>query len=581
MTTYPTATDLPSHIGHYRLIRKIGTGGMSMVYEAFDDRLKRAIAIKILHPALAESHEYKVRFLREAQAVARLTHPNILQIYDIANPESSNDQLYIVTELVSGQTLKEWAQKNNIIEVPELSAIIICQVAQALEHAHQKGIIHRDIKPENIMVTAEGLIKLMDFGIASIGSEESLTQAGTLLGSLAHLAPEIIKGEKASEACDIFSLSTIFYWLVSGQLPFNGDSPHSLLKAIVDEPAIKIQRLSPYISDHLAMIIDQGLNKNPSARIKTASLLITAIGRALNDLGVVIEPKKFAAVLSGEDLASFKCLVLEQIGAKKIFYEQRKEEAKALELQCRLDASPKGPAKKINVNYIGAIGFGLVGLIGFFTFNSQSKPKESPKPSAEPSFQLEENAALASEPIAEPVIAEKTVELPPEEIIPPKTAAATKPEFQEIKVVIKPFANVLVNGKLLAKNQKSISLKLPIGTHRLSFSHTYAATVEKQVKIDRIGQPVDLSIVLNKTKPAFLIVKSALDANVAISGSFKGSTDKSLEKPIVIPLPDRTHAVKEQVLIQRDGYEPMIESIEFVAGQIKILKIELKALSAS
>jgi len=171
-TQAPSSNPLPN-LGkncHYRIIRKIGQGGMSVVYEAFDERLKRSVALKLLHPFLAQTAEYKTRFLREAQAVARLTHPNILQIYDV----SSGDQLYLVTELLSGGTLSEKAQHLNFIELPELGAMIIAQVAKALEHAHSRGIIHRDIKPENIMITNDGQLKLMDFGIASIGSDESL-----------------------------------------------------------------------------------------------------------------------------------------------------------------------------------------------------------------------------------------------------------------------------------------------------------------------------------------------------------------------------------------------------------------------
>ena len=244
----PDSMPILGHSGHYRLVRKIGQGGMSVVYEAFDERLKRSVALKLLHPFLAEASEYKARFLREAQAVARLTHPNILQIYDV----SHGDKLYIVTELLNGGTLSEKTHKINFVELPELGTMIIYQMAKALEHAHSRGIIHRDIKPENIMITSDGQLKLMDFGIASIGSDESLTQTGTLLGSLAHVAPEVIKGEPATAQSDIYSLSTVFYWLLSGHLPFKGDSPHALLKAIVDKPAPKIQQMSTYVTDSLA-----------------------------------------------------------------------------------------------------------------------------------------------------------------------------------------------------------------------------------------------------------------------------------------------------------------------------------------
>ncbi|HXW59995.1 MAG TPA: serine/threonine-protein kinase, partial [Myxococcota bacterium] len=172
---HPKIANTPlEKIAHYRIVRMLGQGGMSIVYEALDEKLKRPVAIKVLHPFLAEGVEYRLRFLREAEAVARLTHPNIVQIFDVANSDSS-EHLYIVTELLFGETLKDYVTRVKLVELPELSAMIIWQMAQALEHAHQKGIIHRDIKPENIMVLKDGQLKLMDFGIASLGSEESLT----------------------------------------------------------------------------------------------------------------------------------------------------------------------------------------------------------------------------------------------------------------------------------------------------------------------------------------------------------------------------------------------------------------------
>lgn len=572
----------PSHISHYRLIRKLGQGGMSVVYEGFDERLKRTIAIKILHPFLASGDEYKTRFLREAQVVARLAHPNIVQIYDISPPDNAQDQLYIVTEFVSGQTLKDWAEKNSCIEIPEFAALIISQIAQALDHAHQKGIIHRDIKPENIMITDEGHLKLMDFGIASIGSDESLTQVGTLLGSLAHLAPEIINGQKASIASDIYSLSTVFFWLVTRKLPFAGDSPHALLKNIVDKPAEKIQRLSPYVSDGLAHIIERGMHKNPASRFKTVPMLIAAIDHALEEFGVSIEPKKFAHFLASKaPLTDLKDMVLAQIGKRKAYYELHKQEEKILELQCRLDASPQGKNAKKGLPYKSLTGIAALGILSGLAIIFK-REHAAPTPVVKQEA-LEENT-LAQEmeqtiendtqqdEKKEAVVAEPKVE----EVKENPKPVSTKPDLQQIDVVIWPFANVSVNGTLVGKNQKSISLKLPIGSHRLSFTHTYAATMEKLVKIDRIGAPVELSIVLTKSKPAFLVVKCSEDANVAINGSFKGSSFHSLEKPIVVPLPDRTHSIREKVLIQRDGFEPVIESVEFIAGQIKMLKVDLK-----
>ncbi|MCA9507878.1 MAG: serine/threonine protein kinase [Myxococcales bacterium] len=590
MITEIASKDMPKNIGNYRLVKKIGQGGMSVVYEGFDTRLERSVAIKILHPFLAESDEYRARFLREAQVVARLTHPNIVQIYDMGYSDHDNNLLYIVTELVSGQTLKDWAKKNNILDAPEFAALIIIQIAHALEHAHQKAIIHRDIKPENIMLTTEGQIKLMDFGIASIGSEENLTQAGTLLGSLAHLAPEIINGNKASVASDIYSLSVVFFWLLSKKLPFNGNSPHALLKAIVDQPAPKAQLLSPFVSDSLALLVEKGMNKNPSFRFQSASALISAIQRALKDFGVAIEDKSFSqAVAMKKSLSDIKRTISQQIAQKKSEYEAQKQTIKALELQCRLDALPNSKRPTSNYFFKKTLALSAIFLIAAVAFYLWPKNSSQSLPNISKTMVTQEviiSAKEAQSMLSEPIIETKTEALPqiqseqektppPIKKEPPKKETISTKSKQKIDVVIWPFANIFIDGKLLAKNQKSISLQLPLGSHKLSFTHKYAATVEKLVKIDKITEPVELSIVLNKTKPAFLVVQCLQDANVAINSSFKGTAHQSTKKPIVITLPDRTHAIKEKVLIYLEGFKPYVNDIEFTAGKIKLLKVNL------
>ena len=227
---------------HYRVVEEIGQGGMSIVYRGKDEILGRPVAIKVLHPFLAQKEDCRKRLAREARLVASLQHPNILEIYDYSG-ESQDDadaqtnfasEVFLVSEFVEGVTLRDFAERYPLAEVPELGGMIIWQLALALSHAHQQGIIHRDLKPENIMVRRDGTIKLMDFGIARATESNQLTVTGTLLGSPSPMVSEILDGKIADELSDLFSIGTIMYWLCTGKLPFDAPTPHALLKAIAE-----------------------------------------------------------------------------------------------------------------------------------------------------------------------------------------------------------------------------------------------------------------------------------------------------------------------------------------------------------
>ena len=181
---------------HYRVIEVIGQGGMSVVYLGHDEYLHRDVAIKVLHPFLAEKAECRARLAREARAVARLEHPHILKVFDYSGepktldetPEGARDRVrgfaegFIIAELVKGSTLKHFAERHQLWSCPEVGALVVWQLGKALEHAHHLGVVHRDIKPENVMVRDDGWLKLMDFGIAHVADQKGLTVTGTLLG---------------------------------------------------------------------------------------------------------------------------------------------------------------------------------------------------------------------------------------------------------------------------------------------------------------------------------------------------------------------------------------------------------------
>ncbi|MBN2359005.1 MAG: protein kinase, partial [Deltaproteobacteria bacterium] len=270
-------------LGHYAIHEELGRGGMSVVYRGRDTRLDREVAIKVLHPFLADRADARQRFEREARAVARLHHPNILEIYDFSNGET--DQSYIVTELVRGETLRAYAERVGI-DPPEIAALIGIEICKALEQAHALGIVHRDVKPENVMLDHSGAVKLMDFGIAHMRDQGNLTVTGTLLGSPAHMAPEAIDGAAIDERADQFSLGTILYWLATGKLPFVGKNPHALLKKIVEGRFTPPQRVNPKVSDAFASVICRTLASDPGQRFGQIVELREALAAIARDAAI-------------------------------------------------------------------------------------------------------------------------------------------------------------------------------------------------------------------------------------------------------------------------------------------------------
>ena len=234
----PAATSMPVN-DRYRLDEQVGQGGMAVVWRGWDLKLRRTVAVKVLHPHLNARPEIRLRFDREARAVARLHHPFILEVYDF-----SADDSYLITEFIRGHTLRAFADVHPF-DPPELAAACLLPIAEALEHAHAAGVVHRDLKPENVMVRDDGVVKLTDFGIAALlDPDEKFTVTGSILGSPSHLAPETIEGKRAEPRADLFSFGTILYWLSCGQLPYQAPSPAALLRNILEGKDRKSTRLN-------------------------------------------------------------------------------------------------------------------------------------------------------------------------------------------------------------------------------------------------------------------------------------------------------------------------------------------------
>ena len=270
-------------IDKYELLERVGQGGMAVVYRGIDRSLKRVVAVKVLHKHLADYQEARDRFEREAQAVAKLRHENILEIFDYAAKPDS--EAYIVTEFIDGQTLKQVITDRPIV-FPEIGAMVILQVGRALAHAHAGGILHRDVKPENIMVRSDGVVKLMDFGISHMVDLERLTVTGQLLGSPAYMAPEHVEGRPLDFRTDVFALGIVLYQLCTGRLPFEGKNPHEVLKRIAECKFTDPRSVNPRIGNRLGRIILRAMAAQPNDRYPAIGEMVAALESYLDESGI-------------------------------------------------------------------------------------------------------------------------------------------------------------------------------------------------------------------------------------------------------------------------------------------------------
>lgn len=267
----------------YEILEEVGQGGMAVVYRGMDRSLQRHVAVKVLHKHLAQHPEARERFAREARAVAKLRHENILEIFDFAGEDAQAS--YIVAEFIDGPTLTELIA-DHPPRYPEIGAMITAQVCRALAHAHSFGILHRDVKPENIMIRADGVVKLTDFGIAQMLDMQRMTVTGQLLGSPAYMSPEHLEGKPLDFRTDIFAVGVVLYQLVVGELPFRGRNPHELLKRIAEGVYRDPRQANPLVGNELGRIIDKALARAKEDRYPDITEMLVALERYLENSGI-------------------------------------------------------------------------------------------------------------------------------------------------------------------------------------------------------------------------------------------------------------------------------------------------------
>jgi len=248
--------------GRYEILEKLGEGAMGVVYRARDSAIGRIVALKMLSAEVGAEEELHQRFQREAEAIGRLNHPNVVTVYDLGQHDG---QLYMAMELLEGEDLRSLIDSR--AEVPLADRVrILMQICEGLGYAHSKGVVHRDVKPANIHVSAAGKVKLLDFGLARVAARETITRRGVILGTPDYMAPEQAMGKGVDQRSDIFSAGAVFYEFLTLEKPFRGKTLHAVLYQIIQEEPDPLLTMNPEIPVRLAAVVHGMLRKDPDAR---------------------------------------------------------------------------------------------------------------------------------------------------------------------------------------------------------------------------------------------------------------------------------------------------------------------------
>ena len=271
-------------IGNYKIVEKIGEGGMGAVFRGLDTMLEREVAIKMLRPELASQPDVLERFRTEAVTLAKLNHPNIATLYSFLR---DGDDYFMVMEFVRGQTIDDLVRRFGAMTV-DRAVPLLCQALDGIDHAHRMGIIHRDIKPANMMLTDSGSLKVMDFGIARVLGSARLTRQGNVVGTIEYMSPEAVRGLEVDARSDVYSLGILLYEMLTGRVPFDSDSEFEMMKAQVEQAPVPPRTFTTSIPIEVEQAIMRSLAKKPEARFQTAgefrAMLLGALGATTSNL---------------------------------------------------------------------------------------------------------------------------------------------------------------------------------------------------------------------------------------------------------------------------------------------------------
>lgn len=594
----------------YEILEEVGRGGMAIVYRGRDRRLgNREVAVKVLHPHLASSPDAKRRFKREADAAAQLEHDNILKVFDASSVESRDT--YIVMEFVHGQTLREVIDARSF-RVPEIGAMIAHQVARALCHAHQAGIVHRDVKPENIMVRDDGVVKLTDFGIARVADAQQMTITGAMIGSPAHMSPEQIEGRPSDERSDVFSLGILLYYTTTGVLPFQAPSPHAVLHKILVGRYEPAERVNPSVGRRLSRIVDKALEREPADRYQSAAEMLAELSDALRELGIeepASELRAWYADPEGTEQSLRARIVgrLLELAEKAIADRRRAAALGALDRVLSLDDNNPRAQDMIarltrqrrwsRAGLAGAAAAVMVAVVALTITNLPPRPPPITLPDGRSVTGLVgplPSPRLAEPPLPERVIALRTSEdmVRPDSLrrrdpAPTPKQATVVPPVRPVVPVIAP--NVLVPVEVVTFPQavrisvdgsfkgygRASGLMLAPGTHTVELTHPTCSICLNTVHTLRVkaGQPVNVRLPI-RVMPATLTITANTQASVRIPGAAKGWTGEPIEVPMTEP-----SATTRTVTLEAPGYEPQSIRITFEPGKAVARNVALRPLA--
>jgi serine/threonine-protein kinase len=579
-------------LGRYRLLELLGTGGMSMVYRGLDTALQREVAVKVLHPHLALQLDARRRLEREARAVARLHHPGILEVFDVSDPEMTD--AFLVTELVRGETLRAFAEREPVWP-PELAAVLVHQVASALAHAHQAGVVHRDLKPENVMLRDDGVLKLMDFGIARVlDPAERMTQTGALVGSPAYMAPEVIDGQAAGPESDVFALGTMLYWLWTGRLPFAASTTPGTLKRVLEGVYADPRGLTAGLSDALAAVLDRCLEREPDKRYPTAAGLEQALAAALADVGLTDPAAELAAfhaapgpardrlvdrLVTSLDTQAESALAAGRTALALARVDQvlglRPEDAVARAVLSRAQRQDRLRRRRGRLQ-LGALAAAALALLAWggsraLGLDGPRDLRAAPAPGT--------LAHAGAEALVPPQLAAGA----PGPVLVAKRPAApdrssTKPGTVQVELLVRPFGHVQVDGGAPSREALTAhALLLPPGRHRVRVSCEWCDDVEQTIDVAP-GGPQTFALPA-RLKTAYLSFDfEPRDATVTVAGEQR-TAEQSLVRPFALLSPRAATRFVHQVayVVSHDGYRAAQGTVEVLPGKRETLSGKLEA----
>lgn len=586
-----TARSRLPQLAKYDVIEEIGHGGMATVYRATDKRLGREVAVKVIHPHLRDSREVVQRFNTEARAVAKLRHPNIVEVFDVS--EADEPEQYLVAELLRGTTLRKLLQEHGAMPA-EVAAALALELLAAIAHANGAGVVHRDIKPENVLIEHhpawtgsaspplgpphEGdrvVVKLTDFGIAKLLDAQGVTSTGQVLGSPAHMAPEQIEGGEVDARADVFGMGVLLYECMVGHLPFEGNNPAQVLRRVLDGLYPEAQKERPVVGARWSGLLDRALAHQPEARFADAGAMRDAILGELGRLGVIApkreletwldDPEAYVAAHAPRMIERLCALGAEEqkagdpLGAAADYNRalaQAPDDAKLLRIVAGMRASQARAAlfRRAAIALMLMVGLGAAAFaIGRIVRQGarRTQPTAStvaqvaPPPSVAPSASASAPAPLPS-----------TLPTVPLRTIVPVAALPAKPVERTITLDLAPPMGVrlVLDGAPAQQVSAGQALTLDGKAHTLAFDCAVCSTVERDVAAGSDDQTLVVRVPI---KPATLDIQGDVNKSyqllehpelavragrntVVMSGEFDSVTVKQMETGTTVRV--RLHA---------------------------------------